>query len=143
MLINPISTTGIEVNKKVSLCEQYKQLYNLAGFSCQINIDSIKCVLPTYGSNLNIYNQDSNYRIKFLSICWQQDIHKAIMWANKNIVIKLGVIEYRELDVLIRIFTGMLNKCKTNKEFLISIHDNFIKNIEEERKMIIFEKLPF
>lgn len=143
MLMDPISTTGIEINKKVSLCEQYKQLYNLARFSCQINIDSIKCVLPVYGSNLNIYNRDSNYKTKLLSICWQQDIHKAIVWANRNIIIKLGVIEYRELDVLIRIFTGMLNKCKMDEGLLIILHDNFIKNIKEERKIIVFEGLPF
>ena len=144
MLIQPVSTIGIEINTMATHYKQYEELRNLSKHNI-VNTDSIKCVMPIdcYGSSYYFWNQESCYIVDFIKTCWQQDVHRVITWANKNIIIKIGSISYREIEVLIRIFTGMLNKCKGDKEILLELHSNFVKNVEREQKLIVFEDLPF
>ena len=60
-----------------------------------------------------------------------------------RIVINLSSIDYRTLHVLIRIATGMLNKCDIPKEYQIMFHDNMVKNLEDTYNEIVLSSLPF
>ena len=144
MLIQPVSTIGIEINTAASHLQQYEELRNLSKRNI-VNTASIECVMPIdcYGSSYYFWNRESCCIVDFIKTCWQQDVHRVITWANKNIIINIGLTNYREIEVLIRIFTSMLNKCKGDKEILLEIHSNFVRNVREEQKLMVLETLPF
>lgn len=74
---------------------------------------------------------------------YNSEVTKVLSWVNTNIVIKLGIIDYKTTGVLIRIATGMLNKCNIPKEIQIMFHDNMVKNLQAEQSEIILSGLPF
>lgn len=71
------------------------------------------------------------------------EVTAVLKWVNTNIVIRLGVIDYKTKDVLIRIATGMLNKCNIPKSMQIMFHDNMVKNLEQEHSDVMCSGLPF
>ena len=60
-----------------------------------------------------------------------------------KILINLSSIDDRTLDVLIRIATGMLNKCDIPKELQIMFHDNMVENLRIEHTRVVLSDLPF
>lgn len=74
-------------------------------------------------------------------------LHDILVWINKKIILELGQLDYRAIDVRIRIATNMLNKLENegyiSKNFNIDVHDRFIMNVERERSAINTEDLPF
>ena len=64
-------------------------------------------------------------------------------WIIDNIVIKFYSLDYKTLDVLIRIATGMLNKCDISKEDKIFLHNNLVWNLRAEHSKLILSELPF
>lgn len=73
----------------------------------------------------------------------QYDLVDLRHWIIDNIVIKFCSLDYKTLDVLIRIATGMLNKCDIPKEDKIFLHDNLVWNLRAEHNNLILSGLPF
>lgn len=74
---------------------------------------------------------------------YNQEVTKVLTWIKTRIIINLGCIDYKTLDVLIRIATGMLNKCNIPKEVQIMFHDNMVENLKKEHESIVLSDLPF
>ena len=76
-------------------------------------------------------------------VIYQQDVAKTNKWLLNEIFNKSALFDYRTLSVLIRIATGMLNKCNIPKELQIMYHDNMVKNLKDEYDRIVMSGLPF
>lgn len=74
---------------------------------------------------------------------YNSEVTEVLNWVNSRIVINLGVMTYKTLDVLIRIATGMLNKCDIPKSVQIMFHDNMTRNLHKEYDDIVVSELPF
>lgn len=75
---------------------------------------------------------------------YNPEVTKVLTWIKTNIIRKLGQIDYKTLDVLVRIATGMLNKCSTvPKEIKIMFHDNMAWNLRTAYYDIMASELPF
>lgn len=74
---------------------------------------------------------------------YNPEVTFVLNWINTNIVIQLSGITYKTKDVLVRIATGMLNKCDIPKEVQIMFHDNMVENLKVELEDIIQSDLPF
>ena len=135
MLLQPVSCIGIEISEDLPLNKQYEVLRNESK-RIIVNTVSLKCI---EGKTSYWKLSEQNYLTKI----WNTDIIKAVEWANRNIILNLGLHNYRTIEVMTRIFTGMLYKCDVDKEILIKIHDNFVRNVREEHYKLINEDLPF
>lgn len=76
-------------------------------------------------------------------VIYNQEVAKVLAWVMTRIVINLSKIDYRTLHVLIRIATGMLNKCDIPKELAIMFHDNMVENLNSEYNVCYTSELPF
>lgn len=76
-------------------------------------------------------------------VIYNKEVHKVLNWVTVKIILNLSRLDYKTLDVLIRIATGMLNKCNIQKELQISFHDNMVENLKTEHNKIILSELPF
>ena len=74
---------------------------------------------------------------------YDPEVTKVLTWIKAKIIINLASLDYKTLDVLIRIATGMLNKCNIPKEMQIMFHDNMVENLKVEHMNIISSTLPF
>jgi hypothetical protein len=74
---------------------------------------------------------------------YDPEVAKTLNWINANIVIKLSSIDDKTMGVLVRIATGMLNKCNIPKSLQIMFHDNMVKNLQAEHLEIVMSDLPF
>ena len=75
------------------------------------------------------------------------DLHNVITWINKKILLELGQLDYRAIDVRTRIATSMLNKLvkegKLSNNQNIIIHNRLVSNLKREMSAINTEDLPF
>lgn len=76
-------------------------------------------------------------------VIYQKDVAKVNKWLLNEIFKQSALYNYKTLDVLIRIATGMLNKCNISKELQIMFHDNMVKNLTAEFGDISTSDLPF
>ena len=76
-------------------------------------------------------------------VIYNQEVAKVLAWVMTRIVINLSSIDYKTLGVLIRIATGMLDKCQIPKELKIMYHDNMVRNLQTEHTRIVLCDLPF
>ena len=76
-------------------------------------------------------------------VIYQQDVAQVNKWLLNEIFSKSALFNYRTLNVLIRIATGMLNKCNISKDLQIMFHDNMVKNLTAEHHKIMLSGLPF
>lgn len=76
-------------------------------------------------------------------VIYQQDVAQVNKWLLNEIFSKSALFDYRTLNVLIRIATGMLNKCNISKDLQIMFHDNMVKNLKDEYDKIVISGLPF
>lgn len=74
---------------------------------------------------------------------YNPEVTSVLNWIRVKIIINLGCIDYKTLDVLVRIATGMLNKCNIPKEVQIMFHDNMVENLRREHDDIMLSLLPF
>lgn len=74
---------------------------------------------------------------------YDPEVTKVLTWIKTRIVINLSRIDYKTMGVLVRIATGMLNKCNIPKCVQIMFHDNMVKNLREEHDAVIMADLPF
>lgn len=76
-------------------------------------------------------------------VTYQQDVVRVNKWLLNEIFDKSALFNYKTLDVLIRIATGMLNNCNISKELQIMFHDNMVENLKAEHNRIVMSDLPF
>lgn len=76
-------------------------------------------------------------------VIYNTEVAQVLNWVKTKIIINLCHIDYRTLDVLIRIATGMLNKCNIPKDVKIILHEHMVKNLREEHNNIMLSTLPF
>ena len=74
---------------------------------------------------------------------YDTEVSSVLNWVNTNIVINLSEIDYETMGVLIRIATGMLNKCNIPKSIKIMFHDNMVETLEIEHNDVVQSDLPF
>lgn len=74
---------------------------------------------------------------------YNPEVTSVLTWIKTNIIFELGIIDYRTLGVLIRIATGMLNKCDISQELKIMYHDNMAWNLRNAHNDIVLSDLPF
>ena len=74
---------------------------------------------------------------------YHPDIVKLLEWVRSKIISNLGIMDYKTLDVLVRIATGMLNKCDIPKDTKILFHENMTHNLQAEHILILNSDLPF
>lgn len=74
---------------------------------------------------------------------YNPEVTVVLNWIKSNIIINLAEINYKTLDVLVRIATGMLNKCNIPKDIQIMFHDNMVGNLKTEHNKIMLSDLPF
>lgn len=74
---------------------------------------------------------------------YDPEVTKVLSWVNANIIINLARIDLKTMGVLIRIATGMLNKCNIPKGLQITFHDNMVENLRVEHAEVIMSGLPF
>lgn len=74
---------------------------------------------------------------------YEPQVTSVLRWVNTQIVINLADMDYKTLDVLIRIATGMLNKCDIPKPLQILFHDNMVENLHKEHGIVVISELPF
>lgn len=74
---------------------------------------------------------------------YNPEVTSVLNWIKTRIIINLASIDYGTLHVLIRIATGMLNKCDIPKEYQIMFHDNMVDNLNKTYNNIILSSLPF
>lgn len=76
-------------------------------------------------------------------IIYDKDVANVNKWLKNEIFNKSALFNYKTLDVLIRIATGMLNKCNIPQQLQIMFHDNMVENLRLEYNEIINSDLPF
>lgn len=76
-------------------------------------------------------------------VIYQEDVAKVNKWLLNEIFKQSALFNYETLGVLIRIATGMLNKCNISKGLQIMFHDNMVKNLKTECGNVSTSNLPF
>ena len=82
----------------------------------------------------------------FKTITWfakHNDLSNVCDWIEVNIYGNLEFIDYRTLDVLIRISTGMLYKCNISKQDASMLHYNLVINAKNAHFELSSKDLPF
>lgn len=79
---------------------------------------------------------------------WQnKELLNVVHWINENITLRLGIDDYRTINVKIRIATGMIDRLvresKLSLKIALSIYSNFGFNVQNEMSLINTEDLPF
>lgn len=74
---------------------------------------------------------------------YNTEVAQLLTWIKTKIIINLCHIDHKTLDVLIRIATGMLNKCDIPKDVKIMFHEHMVKNLRAEHNNIMLSTLPF
>ena len=72
-----------------------------------------------------------------------EDLCNICDWIEINIYGNLEFIDYRTLDVLIRISTGMLYKCNISKQDASILHHNLVANAKNAHFELNSKDLPF
>ena len=76
-----------------------------------------------------------------------KNLHDIIIWINKKITLAIGIVDYRTIDVRLRIAINMINKLELSEsishELGLIISNNLITNVRKELSLINTEDLPF
>lgn len=86
-----------------------------------------------------------NVRIppEYRDLMKQQDFIDLLGWIHENIVKGMEGLTYITFDVLIRISTGLLNKCDIDKDTKIKLHEIIVSQLRDEMFYLINKSLPF
>lgn len=80
---------------------------------------------------------------KYRYLMKQQDVVNLLGWIHENIVFELEYLTYITLDVLIRIATGLLNKCEIDDDTKIELHYIIVSQLRARKSYLISKDLPF
>lgn len=114
-----------------------KLLIAQAGFDCYIYSPTRMIQHYSFGISLPEYRFDRDWFIH------HKDVESVLIWIYENIVINLKDLTYITLNVLIRISTGLLNKCNLDKNLKIQLHLQLVKKIQERFCYEMNKDLPF
>lgn len=124
--------------KLLSLKEQYDYIADYHRSNPNVPLD-VTAIFGPFPEPLVPWDISEEEKI----VIYNKEVHKVLIWVTNKIVVNLSRLDYKTLDVLIRIATGMLNKCDIQKEVQISLHDNLVENLRTEHQQIILSELPF
>ena len=132
--LEPLGVKNCEETKPSDVYNQLRNAYN----------QGVKGIVE----NARILSSGTADESDILYEVWRNPrLHDILVWINKKIVLELGKLDYRAIDVRIRIATNMLNKLESegyiSKNFNIDVHDRFIMNVRREISAINVEDLPF
>jgi len=92
-------------------------------------------------------SEDDEINDELLYTIWKNvDLQKLVQWINKNITLKIGIDDYRTINVKLRISAGMLNKIMNNgvnPKLCAEFHYNLSSNVQNELSILNTEDLPF
>ena len=116
-----------------------KELILSAQCGYKIVIYGYKSTFPVWkvGITMPEYRFDREWLIS------HSDVEAVLFWIYENIILKLNSLTYITLDVLIRISTGMLNKCCIEKDLKMQFHDQIVQKIREDFCAEMLKELPF
>lgn len=76
-----------------------------------------------------------------------RELMRIVRWTNRNILLKLGRINYDTIGVHLRIICSMLTKLKEHnnlpEEIYFKLHSSLTKNVSIAHQEVIYEELPF
>lgn len=72
-----------------------------------------------------------------------KEIRKITDWAKNNIIFKLKDINIQSVEVLLKVFEGMLHKTKISNDTKWLIHQTVCYNTYRSHYIILCEDLPF
>ena len=72
-----------------------------------------------------------------------EDFTEILAWVHEKIVFNIEDMTYITLDVLIRILTGLLNKCNIEMNTKIELHDIIVSQLRNRKFYLVDKDLPF
>ena len=108
-----------------------------SGFKCYIYSNSEVIQTYSFGEILPECHFNRDWFIR------HKDVEQVLIWIYENIIVNLKDLTYITLNVLIRISTGLLDKCDLDKDLKIQIHLQLVKKIQKDYCDLIFKDLPF
>lgn len=130
MLLNPIVTKLLtDYDEDIKLSEQYEFCRKVQDQYRMFIEQSTTCIKPL----------DKKIQQKFFF----GEYSKWLKWVNKNIILKLGIDKIESTRVKLRIATSMLEKLDLEKDILICVLDNLVRNVNSESYILSTEDLPF
>ena len=72
-----------------------------------------------------------------------EDFTEILAWVHEKIVFEIEDMTYITLDVLIRILTGLLNKCNIEMNTKIELHDIIVSQLRNRKFYLVDKDLPF
>ena len=136
MLVNASLPASLRDAPLLKQYEYFKKMYTLGHTYILLNDVSVFAPYPKPNVSWDIS--------EFQKIAtYNPEVTKVLTWIKTRIIINLAHIDYRTMGVLVRIATGMLNKCDIPKEAKIMFHDNMVKNLDAEYYQICTSELPF
>lgn len=108
-----------------------------SGFNCYIYSNSGVTLSYSFGEILPECHFNRDWFIR------HKDVEQVLIWIYENIIINLKDLTYITLNVLIRISTGLLDKCDLDKDLKIQIHLQLVRKIQKDYCDLIFKDLPF
>ena len=103
----------------------------------------VHCIINGSVQCRNSWNIKIPY--KYVDLIHHEDFINVMAWIHKNIVIPLNEKDptYVTIDVLIRIATGLLDKCSFDKNTKIELHNLIVHQIKQHIIQLIYRELPF
>ena len=124
--------------KSKNLREQYEYIAKFHQRYPNIPLDST-AVFGPYPQPLSPWDISEEEKI----VIYNKEVHTVLNWVTTKIILNLSRLDYKTLGVLIRIATGMLNKCNISKNIQIQLQMNMVENLKKESVKITLSDLPF
>lgn len=92
----------------------------------------------------NMIVNNCQLHVSWLTMYFNRDLRELNTWINKNIVLCLGDVCEKTVDVRLRIATSMLNKCYSiDDDTKRMVHTYMVERLRREFYSVVNEQLPF
>lgn len=102
---------------------------------------SVFCIKKGYYDKLFKWNV--TIPAKYVEVMENEDFIEILAWVHEKIVFDIEDMTYITLDVLIRILTGLLNKCNIEMNTKIELHDIIVSQLRNRKFYLVDKDLPF
>lgn len=93
------------------------------------------------------YTQLSKWNVtipaEYAEVMKNEDFIEIMAWVHEKIIFGIEDMTYITLDVLIRILTGLLNKCNIEMNTKIELHDIIVSQLRNRKFYLVDKDLPF
>ena len=93
------------------------------------------------------YNQLYKWNVtipaKYAEVMKNEDFTEILAWVHEKIIFDIEDMTYITLNVLIRILTGLLNKCNIEMNTKIELHDIIVSQLRNRKFYLVDKDLPF